>query len=240
MTLQQQNMSVFGEGNFSLKEEFRRGWWSENLERIYCFLWLIFFWGVNDLHLDMVIFKHIYSYSRWNFICSVSHTASKWILSNLDIFLWVPLHLISLRHFLTWYLIWQPFCAYKPLAYILLIFSKIFSFFQSCCSDFHLTLLPPSVDIRSIRSLTGYCILPTQAVLSFRSLMNLLTPFSEVWLKWPIAAANTLLSRTSNGLVGKRGRESVELSLKFLLYLPLKGNGNEKVEKQPIMKTFRL
>lgn len=35
------------------------------------------FWGVNDLHLEIVIFKHIYSYSRWNFIYSVCYTASK-------------------------------------------------------------------------------------------------------------------------------------------------------------------
>lgn len=70
------------------------------------------------------------------------------IVSNLnDVFLGVPFHLISLRHFLTWYLLWQPFCMYRLLAYILLIFSKIFSLFQSCCSVFHLTLLPPSVDI---------------------------------------------------------------------------------------------
>lgn len=116
----------------------------------------------------------------------------KGILSNLNVFLWVPLHLTFSRHFLSWYLIWQPFCMYEILAYILLIFSQIFCLFQSCCSDFYLTLLPPSVDIRSIRFLTGCCILTTQAVLPFRSLMKFLTLFSEIWLKWPISSCKYL------------------------------------------------
>lgn len=151
------------------------------------------------------------------------------------------LYITFSRHFLSWYLIWQPFCMYEILAYILLIFSQIFCLFQSCCSDFYLTLLPPSVDIRSIRFLTGCCILTTQAVLPFRSLMKFLTPFSEIWLKWPIPSCKYLKpTRTSNGLVGKGGRDGVELSLKLLLHHPLKRSGNERVEKQPIIKLFRL
>lgn len=144
MTLQQQNMSLFGEGNFSLKDRVQKRrvvWQLESLQLVFLERWmnctLKWLFSSTSIPIPAEILFALYVALPPN-----------GVISNLNkVFLGIPLHLIFLRHFLTWYLLWQPFCMYKLLAHTLLIFSKIFSLFQSCCSVFHLTLLPPSVDI---------------------------------------------------------------------------------------------